>query len=324
MTSSVQIKKLHLTGDDRENGFVLGEMVRESFQHVLKVLQYLEPYQQDLDEIKDMLAFYCPQIVEELKGIQVGLQLSEEKTLQLFSGYDMPKFQGMGCTSVMMNDFYVRNYDFSPAVFDHLFIKQSNQSNWMLGNAQFITGRLDGMNHNGLVVGLHFVNNKHDQKGFLCSMIVRIILEMCSTVDEAIDLLKLIPHAASYNYSLLDRKGNYAIVEASPFKSNVLRAEGPLSCVNMFQNPDMQRYNRENSETSIQRLDQLSRHKLKSKEFLEWHNWFSNPQSPLFYTDYDHFFGTLYTVSYLPKSNQVLLTEAGGNLETITMENNHK
>lgn len=316
---SIIIEKINLTNCYRENGFYLGKLVRNSFQHILKTLQYLGPYKQDAREIKEMLHTYCPQLLDELKGIEEGLEISEEMALRLFSGFGMPEFRGMGCTSLMTSDYYVRNYDFSPAVYDRLFIKQMNGNIRICGNAQFLIGRLDGMNHEGLVVGLHFVNNDPYEKGFLCSMIVRIVLEMCSTVEESIELLQSMPHAASYNYSLLDRSGQFAVVEASPFGSEVLQSDDVLHCVNMFQNECMKQFNRKNTDSSTNRLSVLASKKAGLNQVYDLHKWFSTPNSPMFYTDYANFFGTLHTVSYLPKTDQILLTEAGGEPITIIL-----
>lgn len=196
----------------------------------------------------------------------------------------------MGCTSLMTSDYYVRNYDFSPYIYDGTFVIQKNdKGQWLCGNTELMLGRLDGMNKHGLSCGLHFVNNNPHKKGFIGSLIVRIVLEMCQNLDEAIQLLKQLPHTASYNYSLLDRKGNFAIFEASPNKINIIYGNKHLSCVNMFQTEEMKVYNRNNVAFSLERIEALSELSEDKKRAHEVHKWFSDQTSPVFFTDYEHF-----------------------------------
>ncbi|GEL77847.1 C45 family autoproteolytic acyltransferase/hydolase [Tenuibacillus multivorans] len=305
------IEFLDVSGDYYENGKILGQYFCSSkdFQKMLEEFNAIDPLNQDPGEIKQVLNQYCPQLLDELKGIKDGMGITEEEALKYFAGYDTPKLE-MGCTSFMTEEYYVRNYDFSPAIYDGVFIVQELDNSWITGNSQLILGRLDGMNHHGLVVGLHFVNNEPYTKGFLCSTIVRIVLEACQNVEEAIETLEKLPHAASYNYSLLDRSGNFAVFEATPDGHQVRRGESYLTCVNMFETDTMDSYNREFTKTSTDRLKALADYD-EATPPEELHQLFSNPESPLFYTYYEEFFGTLHTVTYLPKHNQIRLTATG-------------
>ena len=63
-----------------------------------------------------------------------------------------------------------------------------------------------------------------------------MILESCGTVEEASYMLRHIPHAACYNYSIGDARGNMAVVEASPDQV-ITRAggEAAIACVNHYE-----------------------------------------------------------------------------------------
>ena len=76
-----------------------------------------------------------------------------------------------------------------------------------------MTGRLDGMNQHGLTIGLHLVKVR-PRFPLTSTLLVRRVLDSCATTAEAIDLLRRLPHAMKYNYSLLDAGGVAAVVEA--------------------------------------------------------------------------------------------------------------
>src|SRR5699024_8652594 len=65
-----------------------------------------------------------------------------------------------------------------------------------------VNGRIDGMNEKGLTMAYNFTHRKQSADGFLCNMIGRLILETCADIEEAIKLLKNIPHRHSFSYIL--------------------------------------------------------------------------------------------------------------------------
>ncbi|KIL45456.1 hypothetical protein KP78_30000 [Jeotgalibacillus soli] len=59
------------------------------------------------------------------------------------------------------------------------------------------------MNEKGLVVGYHLVNRRNAAEGFICTTIARFLLDTCATTEEAIDLLKPIPHRQVFNVFII-------------------------------------------------------------------------------------------------------------------------
>lgn len=218
----------------------------------------------------------------------------------------MPK---MGCTTLVTNGAYIRNYDFSPQLYDARLVFTKPEDGYAtVGFSQQIIGRLDGMNEKGLVVGLHFVNNEERAEGFFATTIVRMLLEECANVQEAVQLITAIPHGYCYNFSITDRSGKSIIVEASP-NEQIIIDQTPLICTNHFESESLMDKNR----SPLQLKGSIARKKyleslLKSSESVpNYYEAFNHGKSPLFSYQYDQFFGTLHTVVYVPEELKVIV-----------------
>lgn len=109
---------------------------------------------------------------------------------------------------------------------------------------------------------------------------------MRGNVEEAIELLTELPYAAGYNYSLVDRNGNFTVFEASQDKTNIYHEKESISCVLMFQIDEIKTYNRPNVDSSLERVKALSHISKYLNPVGEIHKWFSDQSSTVFYTDY--------------------------------------
>lgn len=103
---------------------------------------------------------------------------------------------------------------------------------------------LDGVNEKGLAVGVLRIRNvpTHQQRGKVCvntTAAMRIILDLCATVDEAIALLEQFDMHASANvdfhFQLADAGGDSAIIEYVHNEMKVVR--GPCA-TNFLLTPD--------------------------------------------------------------------------------------
>ena len=167
-------------------------------------------------------------------------------------------------------------------------------------------GRLDGMNEKGLVVGLHFVNNAHHAKGFIAPTIVRMVLEQCSCINEAIAFLSAIPHGYCYNYSITDSSGEGVVVEASPQKQYV-HYGNRLICTNHFEAESLKGKNREAIQGSVMRKEYVGGIFTSELSPLTAYRHFNDGNSPLFFKYYKEYFGTLHTVVYSPKDLSIII-----------------
>lgn len=262
---------------------------------------------------KQLLQKHCPQLINEMEGLSAGTALSLDTVLRLYSGYTIT-FPEMGCTAFMRDGMYVRNYDFSPALYDARLVFSNPENGYAsIGFSQQIIGRLDGMNEYGLVVGLHFVNHEHSEEGFIASTIIRILLEQCKTIEEACMLIKEIPHGYCYNYSMTDCSGRAIVVEASPQKQ-VIKRENSFICTNHFESKQLIEKNKKMIEGSIHRKQFLTKLLKEELTATALYQHFNTENSPLFYHNYQEYFGTLHTIIYQPKTLEILVG-IGGNAQ---------
>ncbi|MDQ0154702.1 C45 family autoproteolytic acyltransferase/hydolase [Robertmurraya andreesenii] len=297
----------------RDTSFNIGLKLGKYLQNkpLLKVLDSITRPEIDYENMKTIYSALAPHLIEELDGLANGLEISSKKSASLLSGYDVPMTEAMGCSAIITKDYYVRNYDFSPALYDGIFsLVQSEEAFATAGYNLQVLGRHDGINEKGLVAGLHFVSNNSYSKGISPWTAIRMVLDMCSSVDEAIQMLKEIPHAACYNFSLGDKNDNMAVVEASPEKVMVRLGQSSLSCVNHFQDEMLQNKNRVSIDGSVKRnryLQEISNKNLTHEEMFDE---FKDKNSPLFFTDYENLFGTLHTLSYSYQNSRIITTIA--------------
>ena len=267
------------------------------------------PFAFSLKNAEVALKTYAPNIWEELHGLADGLEISLERAVAEFSNGRL-RYPARGCSAVLTGGLYGRNYDFSIKRYDRILAAiQPDNVNASIGFTDRFTGRDDGMNEHGLCVGLHYVNDKKWQPGLVCILIVRIVLDQCSTTREAVDLLKRLPHGLSFNYSLIDAHGNAAVVEASP--TGIAVRTGPhLACTNHFQSPELDTYNRKNpgSHRRLPPLETWAGAKPAAEELFTLLN---ASDSPVFDHGYAKGQGTLHTFVCTPAKREMLVGVGG-------------
>ncbi len=310
------VKMVELNGTHFQMGLQQSKEL-ESPTH-LKEIEMLRSLDEppNLEQGIKLLENTAPTILQELKGLAVGLDLSLEKVIRHYGGYDF-EFPEMGCTAFVHDGHYVRNYDFSPAYYDARLVFSNPTTGYSnVGFSQQVIGRLDGMNEKGLVAGLHFVNNEHREVGFMATTIVRMVLESCANVQEAIELISKVPHGYCYNYSLTDGSGKNIIVEATP-KRQLINKTRPLICTNHFESESLQKNNPYTIHSSIERKRFINGVLNGELSLTSLYHHFNDENSPLFFNQYNEYFGTLHTVVYTPK-DLTLLVGVGKNCTPIS------
>ena len=77
----------------------------------------------------------------------------------------------------------------------------------VIGMSDCLWGLLDGMNDDGLAVSLTFGGRRVLGDGFGIPIVLRYLLETCTTVDEARAALARLPYSLSHNLTVVDAEG---------------------------------------------------------------------------------------------------------------------
>ncbi len=105
-----------------------------------------------------------------------------------------------------------------------------------------LIGVLSGMNEHGLcAANMEVPRRLRPAGGIPCMFLYRLLLEQCTTVDEAIDLLKASQRNTANNLMLIDAKGGRAVAEIRPEEVIVRRApaDKPLIATNHHRGLDL-------------------------------------------------------------------------------------
>jgi hypothetical protein len=258
-----------------------------------------------------MFAKFAPVLWEELAGLADELGIPMERAALRFGNDGMRPPIG-GCSAAMTAGVYGRNYDFRPRYYAAQFVLlQASGSYASIGSSHQLTGRLDGMNEHGLMIGLHQVKRSPRFPGLSADLIVRIVLDQCSTTAEAVEKLRQVPHAMQYNYSLLDAGGVASVVEAGP-GAVAARTGAWLACTNHFQSALLRPLNdRRRAAHSQQRLPPLEAWASAGLSAEQMFAALNRSTSPAFFHGYLRGGGTLHTIVGEPAKRRLLIGIGG-------------
>lgn len=194
----------------------------------------------------------------------------------------------------------LRSYDYSPLLCDGLITQTAWSGRRVIGMSDSMVGLLDGMNEDGLAVSLAFGGRRVQGAGFGIGVVLRHVLETCSTVAEAAKELATIPIHVAYNIALVDACGAHATVMLAPDRAPVVdesqvstNHQGAIDWPEYARLLETERrYNHLNERLHDPNETLAS----VASRFLE---------PPLYRTDYLAGYGTLYAALYLPARREV-------------------
>lgn len=250
-----------------------------------------------LSECRTALQSHMPELLPLWERL-VDMTQAGDVDARLLSFY-CPAPYASGCSQAVWTRYtptLVRNYDYAPEYCEGRILKTRWHDTQVIASTDCLWGVLDGMNEHGLSVSLAFGGKEVVTKGFSIAIILRYVLEFCTTVDEAAKVLRRVPAHMAYNVTLLDAYGQVRTVELTPFscpsisyKPLAVNHQGDFELTNyaLFSN------SYERQQFILSKLyDPLS----SVESFVNAFEY-----SPLHTSNYAQGFGTLYTAIYNPQ-----------------------
>lgn len=299
---------IQFRGNHYDFGYMQGELLKASPILSNRIKQWDSMRKRHFiineKEAIHILSTFIPSMLDELQGLADALNWKIEDSLREFGGYYV-EYGRSGCSILTGSEFLIRNYDSHPGSYEgrYTIYNPTDSGYAVIGPSMQITGRIDGMNEKGLAMGYNYINRVGSANGFVCNMIGRIILETCANVDEAISLLKEIPHRTSFSYVLLDPNDETFVVEASP--RSVVARKSTIS-TNHFEM--LTEENRYRMEDSLRRQKNMERKQSDDLDVYEAFRILNDKEEGIFSSKYDAWSGTIHTSAYIPRERKALFS----------------
>ncbi|SDJ81138.1 C45 family autoproteolytic acyltransferase/hydolase [Sediminibacillus albus] len=309
---------IQFRGSHYDFGFRQGQMLEGSLtiKNREKQWKVRKPrFSVDEEEARQAITKFAPGVWQELLGLRDALEWPMERVLMEFGGYRV-EYEKSGCSIVTGDNYFVRNYDYHPKTYEgrYVFFQPTDGGYAIIGPSQRITGRPDGINEKGLVLGYNFMHRKKPGDGFICAMIGRLVLESCGDVSEAVAMLKEIPHRHSFSYIVYDASAETYIVEASPRGTEVRQSN---VCTNHFE--VMKRENRNYLVDSQRRHEVIEGRRHTFSDGYDAFRLMNDSDKGVFSDQYRNWAGTIHTSAYFPKAMKAWFA-LGGNQEPTKVD----
>jgi predicted choloylglycine hydrolase len=196
----------------------------------------------------------------------------------------------------------LRNYDYSPALYEGLLWRTAWNGRGVIAMSDCLIGALDGVNDAGLAVSLSFGGSQEVGEGFGAPLLVRYLLEFCSSTGEASAVLRQVPVHMAYNILILDRDAAYVTAFTYPGQRTLLRHARAST-----NHQDRTHWPRHAAATGTLERERRLLGLLKDRHTTDTDLIAALLHPPLYQTGYDHGYGTLYTAVYRPALGSVSL-----------------
>ena len=200
----------------------------------------------------------------------------------------------------------VRNYDYNPQTFDAVLLNTRWLGKRVMGMSDCLVGLVDGINEDGLALSLTFGGRRVVGLGFGVPIVIRYVLETCTTAEEAARTLARIPTHMAYNVTALDGAGERRTVFLSPDREPLITHAAVAT--NHQERVEWGQHARATATVERERflLQRLTLHEEPPEDFI---GAFLKP--PLYSLAFARGFGTLYTAVYWPRQGTIRLCWPG-------------
>lgn len=244
----------HFRGTHYDIGFKFGSALRKNGKFILNNVPFPIGGEQlsFAAACRPSYETYFPEILREIRGLADGQECPAEKLeAVLFCMYCLN--QSCRCSHFAVrnsqNVIFGRNSDFLTCIeklYMNCIYHFSDTGYSFTGNTTAFVEMEDGVNEHGLAAGLTMVQTDLIKPGLNAGMILRMMLEKCTNVQEALSLLKELPIASGQTFVLADRHGTIALAECNTAHTEILcpRESNAFVCAtNLFHTESMKKYN---------------------------------------------------------------------------------
>jgi predicted choloylglycine hydrolase len=171
-----------------------------------------------------MLREHMPELVPTWEAL-CELTGGGDTVARMLALWTPPRFI-VACSQVALaapSPYLLRNYDYSPTAFEGV-IAGTGYLRSVIGTSDCLWGLLDGVNDAGLAVSITFGGRREHGQGFGIALVVRYLLETCSTTAEATATLARLPVHFSYNVTTIDAGGHAATTFVAPDRHAISRS----------------------------------------------------------------------------------------------------
>jgi len=228
---------------------------------------------------------------------------ADEEAARFLTFWSPPRYLGQCAQAVSSGPtpVLVRNYDLDPRLNEATLLKSEWSERPVIGMVEGLAGLADGINADGLAVSLAYGGRKVVGEGFGIPLVIRYLLETCSDVAEAEEVLRRLPHHMSYNLTLLDRSGQHKTVMLAPDREIIVN-EARFATNHQVKVEDEQHAAFCNTLGRADHLRDFLADAPSGDKLLE-----AFQDDPLYNTQFEDGFGTVYTAAYTPDTGSVSL-----------------
>jgi predicted choloylglycine hydrolase len=257
----VKYHHIVLDGSGYEAGKQLAELVKQNPNIKLPPISSLDLRKlgfADFDSLQASCEECCPGLTEEAQGFADGMGMSPDR-VPFWNGTYAPSLcSQLAVLSSATKDRHIyaaRSHEWTHREEDlKLFTTRVKGKASHIGFSCTLFGRYEGLNEHGLLVsttGAGIFGVQFKQRGPMYWLIVRSLLDSCTSVDGALKRLESIPAGGYFSLMLVDKQDRAAMIEFADGCTSVKRVtkddpEAYVFSVNHFRQPETQKFNKLN------------------------------------------------------------------------------
>ena len=225
----------------KQRGSACGELLQRSLKRLDESSpDCLRSLRRMISACEPKLERLAPELLEELQGVAEGAGLKYEDVFRLTFAEETEEAIGlpMVCSQIGVVDADGRALvgKSEDAGYERIYLitelrPERGHAQLHLGAANWVITSGGGMNDAGLCVGQSSVRVTDTAEGIPRLAMLRLVLNRCATVAEAVELFRGHETALQgINFLVADAAGDMAVIERSPTRSAVRRPQKGFIC----------------------------------------------------------------------------------------------